>query len=52
VDVRDLMQIPKELAQNPADEEDEFECANLNVTMPRDVDGVGLLPVLFWIYGE
>jgi carboxylesterase type B len=46
------MQIPKDLPQNPPDEEDEFECLNLNMTMPRDSRGKGRLPVFFWIYGK
>jgi len=29
--------------------QDDLECLNLNVTCPKDVDG--LLPVLLWIHG-
>jgi hypothetical protein len=49
VDVRDLMQIPKDLEQWPPEVDDEFECLNLNITVPEK--NQGKLPVLLWIYG-
>ncbi|KPI44697.1 Lipase 3 [Cyphellophora attinorum] len=49
VDVRDLMQIPKDLEQWPPEVDDEFECLNLNITVPEKIQGK--LPVLIWVYG-
>jgi carboxylesterase type B len=43
------MQIPKALQSYAPDEEDEFECLNLNISMP--ITTTAPLPVFVWIYG-
>lgn len=43
------MQIPKDLELYPPETEDEFECLNLNITVPAA--NKEKLPVLIWIYG-
>ena len=50
VDVRHLLRIPEEY-QLAEEEEDEFECLNLDVTVPANVSDETPLPVLVWIYG-
>lgn len=49
-DIRDFMQIPKTVAQDEPQKEDELRCANLNVTCPSSTSATNL-PVLMWIYG-
>ncbi|KAL3426644.1 carboxylesterase [Phlyctema vagabunda] len=54
VDVTHLLRIPKDLTEGeaPAQEEDEFRCLNLNVSIPSErQDSKSLLPVLLWIHG-
>ncbi|KAL1624017.1 hypothetical protein SLS56_007999 [Neofusicoccum ribis] len=49
-DVGHLLRLPEEV-EMPRDEEDEFECLNLDVTIPAIADKRnGLLPVMVWIH--
>ena len=54
VDFRHLLRIPEEM-QGQEVREDEFECLNLDVTMPvsciNDASQSEALPVLVWIHG-
>jgi hypothetical protein len=51
VDVRHLLRIPEDF-EIEEEVEDEFECLNLDVTIPADdVSSGQKLPVLVWIYG-
>lgn len=50
VDVRHLLRIPEDF-EIKDEVEDEFECLNLDVTVPADVPSGHKLPVLVWIYG-
>lgn len=50
VDVRHLLRIPEDF-EIKEEVEDEFECLNLDVTVPADVPSGQKLPVLVWIYG-
>ncbi|EKG19359.1 Carboxylesterase type B [Macrophomina phaseolina MS6] len=50
-DVGHLLRLPEDV-DIPKDEEDEFECLNLDVTMPAMADKrKGTLPVMVWIHG-
>ena len=51
IDVRHLLRIPEDFKINE-EVEDEFECLNLDVTVPANVPSGQKLPVLIWIYGE
>jgi hypothetical protein len=50
VDVRHLLRIPEDYGINE-EPEDEFECLNLDITLPDNVASGKSLPVLIWIYG-
>lgn len=51
VDVRHLLRIPEDyIIEEEA--EDEFECLNLDVTVPANTDSGQRLPVFIWIYGK
>lgn len=50
VDVRHLLRIPEDF-EIKEEAEDEFECLNLDVTVPANVPSGQKLPVLVWIYG-
>ncbi|EED13170.1 carboxylesterase, putative [Talaromyces stipitatus ATCC 10500] len=50
VDVRHLLRIPEDF-EIKEEVEDEFECLNLDVTVPTDITNNQKLPVLVWIYG-
>ena len=54
VDFRHLLRIPEEI-QGQEVREDEFDCLNLDVTMPvsyiNDASQGEALPVLVWIHG-
>jgi hypothetical protein len=53
VDVGYLLRIPESLDENQEEvAEDEFQCLNLNVSVPGERKASeGLFPVLIWIYG-
>lgn len=51
IDVRHLLRIPEDyhIDEEP---EDEFECLNLDVTVPAETAAGQNLPVFIWIYGK
>lgn len=49
--MRHLLRIPEDF-EIKEEVEDEFDCLNLDVTVPADVPSGQKLPVLVWIYGE
>lgn len=49
-DTRDFMQIPKTIATDEPQAEDELQCTNLNITCPTSTSATKL-PVFLWIYG-
>lgn len=49
-DIRDFMQIPKDIPKDENHLEDELKCTNLNVTCPRS-SSLAKLPVFMWVYG-
>jgi len=49
-DIRDFMQIPKTIAKDEPQAEDELQCTNLNITCPTSTSATKL-PVFMWIYG-
>lgn len=54
VDVGHLLRLPEILEESQKEvKQDEFECLNLNVSVPaRTTSTKDLLPVLIWIHGE
>jgi carboxylesterase type B len=54
VDAGHLLRIPEILDEGEEEvKQDEFECLNLNVSVPaRTTSTKDLLPVLIWIHGE
>jgi len=50
-DANTLFRIPPESVPNWKEDEDEFECLNLHVTVPGNVKEGDNVPVLIWIYG-
>ena len=50
MDVRELLQIPRNLSLYERVKFDEFECLNVNITVPKDAKP-GSLPVVIWIHG-
>lgn len=50
MDLRDYYQMPKTIALNEPEAEDELKCTNLNVTCPTSPSATNL-PVFMWIYG-